>query len=59
MGSRCRCGSRGCLETEVSAPRLLGVLREDQDGNELTPQPGLAQLDALLDANAYAQAIGV
>jgi signal transduction histidine kinase len=28
--------------------RLLGVLREDQDGNELTPQPGLAQLDALI-----------
>ncbi len=29
--------------------RLLGVLREDQDGNELTPQPGLAQLDALIE----------
>jgi signal transduction histidine kinase len=29
--------------------RLLGVLREDQDGNELTPQPGLAQLDALVE----------
>jgi signal transduction histidine kinase len=28
--------------------RLLGVLREDQDGNEITPQPGLAQLDALI-----------
>jgi signal transduction histidine kinase len=27
--------------------RLLGVLREEEDGNELTPQPGLAQLDAL------------
>jgi signal transduction histidine kinase len=29
--------------------RLLGVLREDQDGNELTPQPGLGQLDALIE----------
>jgi signal transduction histidine kinase len=29
--------------------RLLGVLREDEDGNELAPQPGLAQLDALID----------
>jgi len=29
--------------------RLLGVLREDQDGNEITPQPGLAQLDALVE----------
>src|SRR3954452_7591685 len=29
--------------------RLLGVLREDQDGHELTPQPGLAQLAALLE----------
>jgi len=29
--------------------RLLGVLREDQDGNELTPQPGLAQLGALVE----------
>ena len=29
--------------------RLLGVLREDQDGNELTPQPGLAQLGALIE----------
>ena len=29
--------------------RLLGVLREDQDGNELTPQPGLAQLEPLIE----------
>jgi signal transduction histidine kinase len=28
--------------------RLLGVLREDEDGNELTPQPGLAQAAALV-----------
>jgi signal transduction histidine kinase len=28
--------------------RLLGVLREDEDGNELTPQPGLGQVDALV-----------
>lgn len=26
-GLVCRCGSRGCLETEVSAPRLLHLLR--------------------------------
>jgi signal transduction histidine kinase len=29
--------------------RLLGVLREDEDGNELAPQPGLAQLHPLLE----------
>jgi predicted NBD/HSP70 family sugar kinase len=32
-GLVCRCGSRGCLETVVAAPRLLGLLRPayDQD----------------------------
>jgi signal transduction histidine kinase len=29
--------------------RLLGVLREAEDGNELTPQPGLAQLEPLIE----------
>ena len=29
--------------------RLLGVLREDQDGNEHAPQPGLAQLEPLIE----------
>jgi signal transduction histidine kinase len=29
--------------------RLLGVLREDEDGNELAPQPGLGQLHALVE----------
>jgi signal transduction histidine kinase len=29
--------------------RLLGVLREDQDGNELAPLPGLGQLRPLLE----------
>ena len=29
--------------------RLLGVLREEEDGNELTPQPGLAQLEPLIE----------
>src|SRR4051794_38512160 len=29
--------------------RLLGVLRDDHDGNDLTPQPGLAQLGPLLE----------
>jgi signal transduction histidine kinase len=36
--------------------RLLGVLREDGDGGELAPQPGLASLDDLL---ARARAAGV
>jgi signal transduction histidine kinase len=30
--------------------RLLGVLREDDDGGALAPQPGLAQLPALLES---------
>jgi signal transduction histidine kinase len=29
--------------------RLLGILRTDRDGLALAPQPGLAQLDALID----------
>ncbi|MDQ8044452.1 MAG: histidine kinase [Solirubrobacteraceae bacterium] len=29
--------------------RLLGVLREDEPGGERTPQPGIDQLDALVD----------
>ena len=36
--------------------QLLGVLREDGDGGELAPQPGLAQLDALI---AQARRAGV
>lgn len=47
-GHVCRCGSRGCLETEVSAPRLLEVLRpaygEDMDVDRML------ELDAAGDA---------
>jgi signal transduction histidine kinase len=35
---------------------LLGVLREDGDGGELAPQPGLAQLEELVE---HARAAGV
>jgi signal transduction histidine kinase len=38
--------------------RLLGVLREDGDANALTPQPGLAQLPALVES-ARAAAVPV
>ena len=44
--------------------RLLGVLREEEDGNEITPQPGLAQLEPLLEragrrrASSHAHAAG-
>jgi predicted NBD/HSP70 family sugar kinase/biotin operon repressor len=30
-GAVCRCGSRGCLETMVAAPRLLGLLQPAYD----------------------------
>ena len=33
---------------------LLGVLREDGDGGDLAPQPGLGQLDSLLDHARHA-----
>jgi predicted NBD/HSP70 family sugar kinase/biotin operon repressor len=43
-GEVCRCGSRGCLETEVSTRRLLELLRPvHADDLDL---PGLLQLDA-------------
>jgi predicted NBD/HSP70 family sugar kinase/biotin operon repressor len=43
-GDVCRCGSRGCLETEVSTRRLLGLLRPVyDDGLDLA---GLLALDA-------------
>jgi signal transduction histidine kinase len=38
---------RSGREALVEMRRLLGVLREDPDGSELAPQPGLAQLDDL------------
>lgn len=43
-GDLCRCGSRGCLETEVSTRRLLALLRPTY-GADLD-LPGLLRLDA-------------
>lgn len=45
-GPVCRCGSRGCLETEVSAPRLLRLLRSAYDDVDLD---GMLALDAAGD----------
>ena len=42
-GDVCRCGSRGCLETEVSTRRLLELLRPIYPGLDLA---GLLTLDA-------------
>jgi signal transduction histidine kinase len=43
--------SRTARDSLVELRRLLGVLREDAGGEaERTPQPGLDELDALLDA---------
>ena len=42
-GDVCRCGSRGCLETEVSTRRLLELLRPVYDDLDLA---GLLELDA-------------
>jgi predicted NBD/HSP70 family sugar kinase len=43
-GQVCRCGNRGCLETLVAAPRLIGVLQPAYD-EELTTERVL-ELDA-------------
>jgi predicted NBD/HSP70 family sugar kinase/biotin operon repressor len=42
-GAVCRCGSRGCLETEVSTRHLLELLRPVYDGE--LDLPGLLALD--------------
>lgn len=47
-GHVCRCGNRGCLETEVAVPRLLQVLRPAYDP-ELTIG-GVLELDAAGEA---------
>ncbi len=47
-GAVCRCGNRGCLETLVSAPRLVGLLQPAYD-DELTVARVL-ELEAGLDA---------
>ncbi len=46
-GAVCRCGSRGCLETEVSAPRLLRLLRSAYDDD--VDLDGMLALDAAGD----------
>ena len=46
-GDVCRCGSRGCLETEVSTRRLLELLRPTRPDLDL---PGLLALDSDGDA---------
>jgi predicted NBD/HSP70 family sugar kinase len=43
-GDLCRCGSRGCLETEVSTRRLLDLLRPVY--GDAIDLPGLLALDA-------------
>src|SRR5689334_8788167 len=43
-GEVCRCGSRGCLETEVSTRHLLELMRAVY--GEALDLPGLLQLDA-------------
>jgi predicted NBD/HSP70 family sugar kinase/biotin operon repressor len=47
-GQVCRCGNRGCLETLVSAPRLLSVLQPAYDEPLTTDR--LRELDALGDS---------
>ncbi|MDT7581171.1 MAG: hypothetical protein QOK35_2435 [Pseudonocardiales bacterium] len=44
QGDVCRCGSRGCLETEVSTKRLLDLLRPVY--GVTLDLPGLLELDA-------------
>ena len=44
-GERCATIERTGREALAEMRRLLGVLREDGDGRELAPQPGLSQLD--------------
>jgi predicted NBD/HSP70 family sugar kinase len=48
QGPVCRCGNRGCLETQVAATRLLDILQPAYD-EELSTER-LAQLDAQGDA---------
>jgi signal transduction histidine kinase len=44
-----RSASRVGREALTEMRRLLGVLREDRPADERAPQPGLAQLDALIE----------
>ncbi len=50
-GPVCRCGNRGCLETLVSAPRLVEVLQPAYD-EPLTVER-VRELDALGDAGVH------
>ncbi|MFC4786741.1 ROK family protein [Nocardioides sp. MAHUQ-72] len=47
-GQVCRCGNRGCLETLVAAPRLLGLLQPAYD--EPLSVERILELDGLGDA---------
>jgi predicted NBD/HSP70 family sugar kinase len=47
-GRVCRCGNRGCLETVVSAPRLVALLQPAYD--EVLSIEGILDLDAHGDA---------
>jgi predicted NBD/HSP70 family sugar kinase len=47
-GQVCRCGNRGCLETVVAAPRLVGLLQPAYDA-ELSTEV-IRDLDAAGDA---------
>jgi predicted NBD/HSP70 family sugar kinase len=47
-GQVCRCGNRGCLETMVSAPRLIGLLQPAYDEELSTAR--VLELDAAGDA---------
>jgi predicted NBD/HSP70 family sugar kinase len=47
-GHVCRCGNRGCLETEVAVPRLLGLLQPAYDDDLTTER--LLELDSDGDA---------
>jgi predicted NBD/HSP70 family sugar kinase/biotin operon repressor len=47
-GQVCRCSNRGCLETEVSVPRLLDLLQPAYDGTLTADR--LLELDAADDA---------
>ena len=38
-GTRCACGKRGCLETEVSEPLLAGLLEADAQRRHRRPRP--------------------
>jgi glucokinase len=42
-GERCRCGNRGCLETEVSSPKIVSSYREFRGSDEDLPAEEIAR----------------